>query len=299
VGVVTSASGAALRDILTVLRRRAPWTKVLLWATRVQGEGAALDVAYAVRALGSSGRVDVLVVGRGGGSIEDLWAFNEEPVARAIAACPVPVVSAVGHEVDVTIADLVADLRAPTPSAAAEAVVPDGASLGEALARVGPRLRRSLWNAVERRRRAVLQGAPRLRRALAVLLEPRRRRVERARERLLGGMDALLARRRRGAAVGERLTRAMRVRADAEHGRLAGLAGRLDALSPLSTLRRGYAVPLSGDGHVLRKVDEFTPGRRFVLRVVDGRVDCEAAGDPERDGRARDDHGMTDEGGRT
>ena len=120
VGVVTSLAGAALADILTVIRRRAPWTRVIVRGARVQGEGAGEEVAEAIRALGSSGLVDVLIVGRGGGSLEDLWAFNEEVVARAIVACPVPVISAVGHEVDVTISDLVADVRAPTPSAGAE-----------------------------------------------------------------------------------------------------------------------------------------------------------------------------------
>ena len=126
VGVVTSTSGAALRDIISVLGRRAPWVRVLVRGTRVQGEGAAKEIAEAIEDLVATGEAEVIIVGRGGGSIEDLWAFNEEPVARAIAKSPVPVVSAVGHEVDVTISDLVADLRSPTPSAAAEAVVPDG-----------------------------------------------------------------------------------------------------------------------------------------------------------------------------
>jgi exodeoxyribonuclease VII large subunit len=276
VGVVTSTTGAALRDILSVLRRRAPWTRVLVMGTRVQGEGAALDVAHGVRTLGASGLVDLLIVGRGGGSIEDLWAFNEEPVARAIAACAVPVISAVGHEVDVTISDLVADVRAPTPSAAAEAAVQDGEALREALTRVGPRLRRALWSVVERRRKAVRQGLPRLRRGLRVLLEPRSSRAERAHQRLERAMRTLLERRQRRAALEPRLTRAMRVALEGRRSRLAGLAGRLEALSPLSTLRRGYAVPLTAEGRVLRGVDDFTPGRRFQLRVVDGRVECEA-----------------------
>jgi exodeoxyribonuclease VII large subunit len=129
VGIVTSPDGAALRDIVTVIRRRAPWTQLVLCGTRVQGEGAAEEIADAIRRLGRSGRVQVMIVGRGGGSIEDLWCFNEEVVARAIADSPVPVISAVGHETDVTIADLVADLRAPTPSAAAEAAVPDAGEL--------------------------------------------------------------------------------------------------------------------------------------------------------------------------
>jgi exodeoxyribonuclease VII large subunit len=127
VGVVTSPFGAALHDILHVLEQRAPWTRVIFVPARVQGEGAARDLARAIQLVSRSQAVDVLIVGRGGGSTEDLWAFNEEGVARAIASCRVPVVSAVGHEVDITIADLVADARAPTPSAAAERVVPDGA----------------------------------------------------------------------------------------------------------------------------------------------------------------------------
>ncbi len=276
VGVVTSTTGAAIRDILTVLRRRAPWTRVLIHGTRVQGEGAALDVAHGIRTLAATGRVDVIIVGRGGGSIEDLWAFNEEPVARAIAVCPVPVISAVGHEVDITISDLVADLRAPTPSAAAEAAVADGESILEALGRVAPRLRRALRASVERRRRAVRDGVPRLRRSLRVMLEPRRAGLARVRASLGRAVETMLERRRRRVAVEDRLARAMRVAVEGERRRLAGLAGRLEALSPLSTLRRGYAVPLTRDGHVLRGVDEFTPGRQFLLRVVDGRVSCEA-----------------------
>lgn len=276
VGVVTSTTGAALRDILSVLRRRAPWTRVVVRGSKVQGEGAALDIAHALRTLAGSGHADVIIVGRGGGSIEDLWAFNEEPVARAIATCPVPVISAVGHEVDVTISDLVADLRAPTPSAAAEAAVQDGQALQEALDRVVPRLRRALRGGLERRRRAVHDGVPRLVRGVRAQIEPRRSRVARAHEGLARSLATLLERRRRGADVAPRLGRAMRVVLSARRSTLGALAGRLEALSPLATLQRGYAVPLTREGHVLRGVDDFTPGRSFVLRVVDGRVQCEA-----------------------
>jgi exodeoxyribonuclease VII large subunit len=240
VGVVTSPTGAALHDILTVLRKRAPWTRVILRAARVQGEGAAREVARGVRALGESGLVQVLIVGRGGGSIEDLWAFNEEPVARAIAACPVPVISAVGHEVDVTIADLVADLRAPTPSAAAEAAVPDRFAILDRLARASPRMARGLRAGVRRRRR---------------LVEGR----------------------------WSDLVRIMRGGIERPRQRLAAAAGRLEALSPLATLRRGYAVPLRSDGSLLRRASEFTSGLRFVLRVVDGRVKCEALESPKKE----------------
>ena len=155
VGVVTSLAGAALADILTVVRRRAPWTRVIVRGARVQGEGSGDEVAEAIRALGASGLVDVLIVGRGGGSLEDLWAFNEEVVARAIVACPVPVISAVGHEVDVTISDLVADVRAPTPSAGAETAVKDGEGLSDALGVTRTRMSGAL-RAIAFHRREVL-----------------------------------------------------------------------------------------------------------------------------------------------
>ena len=229
VGVVTSASGAALRDIVTVIRRRAPWTRIVVAPARVQGEGAAAEVAAAVRRIGAAACADVLIVGRGGGSIEDLWAFNEEVVARAIAESPVPVISAVGHETDVTIADLVADLRAPTPSAAAEAAVPDRAALGRELAELRGRLARCARDRVDGCRERMFEGRLDLHDAAA---------------RVVG-------RRREG---------------------LAALAGRLHALSPLTTLARGFAVPLDEEGRLLRRTADFAPGARFRLRVADGTV---------------------------
>lgn len=257
VGVVTSPTGAALRDILSVIGARAPWTRVLLGSARVQGEGAAEDVARAIDEIGRSGRADVVLVGRGGGSLEDLWAFNREEVARAIAACPVPVVSAVGHEVDVTIADLVADVRAPTPSAGAEAVVPDRTVLARRLADLRPRLSTGLRRNVRRHRHALETRSGRLRRGMGAVIEPRTVQV-------LGR--------------GERLEGAMRARIAARRARLAGASGRLDALSPLATLARGYAVPLDRSGRVLRGVAAFPHGSTFDLRVVDGRVESRVTG---------------------
>lgn len=253
VGVVTSATGAALHDILSVIGARAPWTRVLLRSARVQGEGAAEDVARAIDEIGRSRRADIVLVARGGGSLEDLWAFNREEVARAIAACPVPVVSAVGHEVDVTIADLVADLRAPTPSAGAEAVVPDRAVLARRLADLRPRLSTGLRRSVHRYRDRLESRAGRLRRGIDGVIEPRTTQVFGRSQRLAAAMRARLAARR---------------------ARMESASGRLDALSPLATLSRGYAVPLDRSGRVLRNVAGFPRGSSFDLRVVDGRVGC-------------------------
>lgn len=274
VGVVTSTSGAALRDILSVLRRRAPWTRVLVRNARVQGEGAAAEIAAAIDLMGARGDVDVLIVGRGGGSMEDLWAFNEEPVARAIARSPVPVVSAVGHEVDVTISDLVADLRAPTPSAAAEAVVRDGETLRRQLGEVQLRLRRALQASVEVRRRRLRDAPRRLAQALTSRTRPLSQRVVAGRNRLARGMELLLADRRRRTGVLDRLERAMQAQLRQLRSQVGTLSGRLEALSPLATLRRGYAIPLRDDRTLLRRRADFRPGEDFELRVSDGRVAC-------------------------
>jgi len=199
VGVVTSRTGAALRDVITVVRRRAPWTRILVSDCRVQGDGAADEIVRALDRLVRDGRVEVIVVTRGGGSVEDLWAFNEEPVARAVAACPVPVISAVGHEIDVTITDLVADVRAPTPSAAGEMAVPDGRALRAQLTELGDRLVSGLRDRTRR-------GTERARRAAERLVGGMDRRLERLEGRVetVGGrLDALSPLRtlRRGYAV--------------------------------------------------------------------------------------------------
>ena len=233
IGIVTSRGGAALRDVLTVLRRRAPWTDVLVRDCRVQGEGAGLEICNALATLSRDPGLDLIILTRGGGSVEDLWSFNEEPVARAVASCPIPIISAVGHEVDVTIVDLVADLRAPTPSAAAELAVPDR----EALRTRMQRLSVGLVTGLRRRGKRGVQRARRL---------------------------------------DERLRTAMVRRFGRDGSRLTRLAETLDALSPLHTLRRGYAVPLAPDGHILRKVGMFEEGGAFHLRLVDGMVHCTA-----------------------
>jgi exodeoxyribonuclease VII large subunit len=231
VAVVTSPVGAALQDILRVISVRAPWTRVLLSPAKVQGDGAPSDLARAIRLAGRTGLADVIIVGRGGGSIEDLWAFNDEVIARAIADSPVPIISAVGHEIDTTIADLVADFRAPTPSAAAERAVPDRAEMS--------------------------------------------RELSTARDRLVAGLDRWVRTRSLHLEVaGGRLNRVIERTTRRRKERLAQYAGKLDALSPLGALRRGFAVPLDGDGRILRSTDEFKPGDAFDLRVADGSVPC-------------------------
>jgi exodeoxyribonuclease VII large subunit len=201
--------------------------------------------------------------------VEDLWAFNEEPVARAIAACPIPVISAVGHEVDVTISDLVADLRAPTPSAAAEAAVQDGRVLLEALRSLPPRMARAFTESVRRRRGAATEVLTRLERGFQWVLEPRRQAVDRG---------------------SQGLERAVRARILARRQRLGAAGNTLDALSPLATLHRGYAVPLSPEGRVLRTVQSFDSAAAFVLRVADGRVGCRVL-ETHRDEEGRRDRG--------
>jgi exodeoxyribonuclease VII large subunit len=254
IGVVTSPTGAALHDITSVLRRRAPWTRVVLSGSRVQGEGASTDVAAALRRLAATGLADVIIVGRGGGSLEDLWAFNEEPVARAIAECPVPVISAVGHEVDVTISDLVADVRAPTPSAAAETVVPDGPALLGHLRRSPERLGRALRRTAARPGVEVAERMGRLHHAIERRLVPARQSLDLGADRLERETNDLI-----------------QVRTTT----LRGLAGRLEALSPLSTLARGYSVARTADGRVLRTLEDFSPGVPFQLRVSGGTIDAE------------------------
>ena len=283
VGVVTSLSGAALHDVLTVLRRRAPWLRVLVRGARVQGEGAADEIADALTVLGRTGLPDVVIVSRGGGSLEDLWAFNEEPVARAVAACPVPVISAVGHEVDVTISDLVADVRAPTPSAAAEAVAPDREEILRYLGGAQERMARGLRREVERRREAVREAGGALKRTGPRLTRQWRRRLEHGFLILRRLGTALTGRERRNVReMDAGLRRGVERVLDVRRHHLARLAGKMDALSPLATLRRGYAVPLDLEGGLLREVDDFTPGRAFQLRVVDGRIRCETL-DKERE----------------
>ena len=220
IGIVTSLQGAALRDMLRILGDRFPECKVVIRPVKVQGEGAALEIAEGIRELGQSGTVEVMIVGRGGGSLEDLWAFNEEVVARAVFAAPVPVISAVGHEVDFTIADFVADHRAPTPTAAAEMVVPRKVDLMDRIQELESRLLREIEDKFERAKETWTGLFRRL-------ADPRRRLQEN--QMRLDELSLDLWRR-----FQDRLSR--------WKDRLTHDAGRLSSLSPLAVLERGYSI---------------------------------------------------------
>ena len=301
IGVVTSLDGAAIRDIIKVLRRRYANAHIVIRPARVQGEGAALEVARALTAIGKVKGVDVVIVGRGGGSIEDLWAFNEEVVARAIAGCPVPTISAVGHETDFTMADFVADVRAPTPSAAAEIVVARKDDFCARIDRLAHRVDTAMASRLHRlearlrtlearpgfggfRAHVALRGrhaaelSHEMRRAARALLAMRERRYQGLRLKL----ETFDLRRRLGA-VGTRLVAAdgrlgaAIQRAQRVHDtRLRTLAARLDSLSPLAVLARGYAVCWNEDRtQVIRDATSVTPGDRVRVTLDRGEIDCE------------------------
>lgn len=251
VGIVTAATGAAIQDIRNIAQRRNPYVQLILSPALVQGDGAAASIVNGIHALEKLG-VDVMIVGRGGGSIEDLWAFNEEPVARAIFDCSVPVISAVGHQTDWTIADYVADLRAPTPSAAAELAVYDYAKVRQELAGV-----RELLNKDLRR-----------------LLTEKRRMLEhqRAKLRILSPQNRLNENRRRTADYEEKLTGLMTSRIREKRHYLSLLASRLDACSPVKKLEGGYSYVEDSKGQSLRGVGQVKMGDDIRIHLLDGTI---------------------------
>jgi exodeoxyribonuclease VII large subunit len=308
VGLVTSPTGAAVRDFLRIVTRRFAGLQVLVCPVRVQGDTAAGEIAQALGTLNRRGDLDVIVLARGGGSLEDLWAFNEEAVARAIAASKIPVISAVGHETDVTIADFVADLRAPTPSAAAELVVREKAELVRQLATLGTRLRRAVGQRTGRvsdrladiRRRRVLTdpGRPlrdwarrgddlgaRLSRAMTRHATRSRERLDRAARALRPALLRAPVRHRRqlAAQLGGRLARALRGDTARRRRAVEALAARLDSLSPLACLARGYAIALSPAGEVVTRADQVRVGERLAVRLHAGSLGCRVE-DVELDG---------------
>jgi len=297
IGVITSPTGAAIRDVLHILQRRFCSIPVLIYPVAVQGAGAAAQIAAAIRVASARAECDVLIVARGGGSLEDLWSFNEEIVARAMAACAIPIVSGVGHEVDFTIADFVADVRAPTPSGAAELVVPDcnewlrhvallsrrlSGTMQRTLARRDDRLvwlqRRlgQLHPGVELRQRAqrLDELEQRLARALRQHLRHRTALLTElsAHLRHASPMVKLAAAKGRLNVAGAAIGAALRTQLESLHRRLAVAAGTLDAISPLATLQRGYAIVSNAQGHVVTDARSMKVGDEVEARLASGRL---------------------------
>jgi exodeoxyribonuclease VII large subunit len=279
VGIVTSPSGAAVRDILNVLRRRAPWLSILVSPVRVQGTGAAQEIAVAIRELATPNEnfapVDLIVVARGGGSIEDLWEFNEEIVARTIASANVPIVSAVGHEIDFTIADFVADLRAPTPSAAAELIVPDIVDLRRHLDAHARGISRELLNWMRDAQQRLDHAREILQRCLGHKIDNYRRGLVHALATLQARSPAreLMLRRNRFSELQRRLRESpARVVENARH-RFQKIEGILRVLGPDATLRRGYSITTDERGRLIRSVAVVRSKMKIRTRLNDGEFE--------------------------
>ncbi|MFZ5593189.1 MAG: exodeoxyribonuclease VII large subunit [Pseudomonadota bacterium] len=303
IGVVTSPSGAAIRDILTVLKRRFPAIPVVIYPAQVQGTGAAAQIAQALRTASRRKDCDVLIVARGGGSLEDLWAFNEEAVARAIHACELPVVTGIGHEIDFTIADFAADRRTATPSAAAELVSPDQAEWLQQLARQRQRLTARIRDRLERKhqtldwleRRQQQQHPGSRLRAQAQRLDELEGRLHQARRGVLRHkrmvLSEIVARLHRHIPLHrlaqlqihhenlrQRLHAMLRLTLERKRQRLDAASRALDAVSPLATLGRGYAIVRTlPEQRVLRDAREATPGGTVEARLAHGRLICQVA----------------------
>ena len=255
VGVVTASTGAAVRDIINVITRRYPMAEIVIYPAQVQGVGAAESVVKAIEYFNATNEVDTLIVGRGGGSIEDLWAFNEEITARAIFNSNIPIISAVGHETDFTIADFVADLRAPTPSAAAEIAVP---SMIELRNRINTDKNRISQNIVKRIESCKL------------LLKRFKMRTPKDRiDDYYLKIDSLV----------KSMDNCIKMKTMSLRRQLAEQAAKLDALSPLQTLSRGYSIPTKEDGTVIRSANDMEKGMEFTLRMKDGQTNCVVKGE--------------------
>lgn len=255
VGVVTASTGAAVRDIINVITRRYPMAEIVIYPAQVQGVGASQSVVNAIEYFNATGEVDTLIVGRGGGSIEDLWAFNEEITARAIFNSKIPIISAVGHETDFTIADFVADLRAPTPSAAAEIAVPSMLELRNRIEVDKNRISQNIIKRIERNR---------------ILLKHFKMRTQKDRiDEYRLKIDSHV----------KSLDNCVKMKMMNLKRTLAENAGKLDALSPLQTLARGYSIPTKDDGTVIRSVKEMSKGTEFTLRMQDGQTNCIVKGE--------------------
>lgn len=294
IGIVTSPAAAALRDVLSTLRRRWPAAAIVLYPTPVQGEGAGAQIAAAIRTASARAEVDVLLVCRGGGSMEDLWAFNDEAVARAIVACSMPVISGVGHETDFTIADFAADLRAPTPTAAAEHASPDGPALQLACDRLQGRLHREMqrllnnqaqrldWltrrlvhpaTRLEQQEQNLRRLALRLQASLHLQHERLDSRLHSLQQRLWRRRPDLEQRQLRLNRATERLSRALQQRLGRHETRVAGLAGALASLNPLAVLQRGYVL-VESRGRPVVNSRQIKAGQSVSLVWHDGRAEA-------------------------
>ncbi|MFD1176256.1 exodeoxyribonuclease VII large subunit [Paenibacillus puldeungensis] len=304
IGVVTSPTGAAVRDILTTLQRRYPLASVVLYPVLVQGKGAAPSIVKAIRALNAMGEADVLIVGRGGGSLEELWAFNEEQVARAIYESAIPVISAVGHETDFTIADFVADLRAATPTAAAELAVPHAAELRAQLRQREQVLQQSLQHRLQQARERLrrLQGSPalqqpqrsllqhaqrldrlssRLESRMEMRLQLSRASYDRTHQRLLRfhPQEALQFANRRRQEADRLLRQAMLGTLKEKSRQLTSGIRQLDALSPLKVMGRGYSLVYDEHGQrLIKSLGDVEPGDQITIKMTDGELDCQVWG---------------------
>jgi exodeoxyribonuclease VII large subunit len=279
IGIVTSPTGAAIQDILNILQRRAPWVQPVLFPVRVQGKGVEHEIANAIQKLNAPQThgypsCDLLIVGRGGGSLEDLWAFNEEVVARAIAASSIPIISAVGHEIDFTIADFVADMRAPTPSAAAEIAVPDALEMKNILNQAKKRIARSLTHAL----REPSQRIDQLRDSLLHIAESSLvLRRQQYRELILKHSNLhprrILERRMERVAELQRVMTQLAQRQLLDRTlQLENLQSMIRALGPDSAFRRGFSITMTEDGKIIRSVKDAKPNMRLRTKLIDGEI---------------------------
>ena len=275
VGIVTSPTGAAIRDILNILDRRFPNLHILLAPVKVQGEGAAGEIAAAIDHLNRLGGLDVMIVGRGGGSLEDLWCFNEEIVARAIARSAIPVISAVGHEIDFTISDFVADLRAPTPSAAAELMVGRKESFEQALQQQQARLGRALrQTALELKARVAAVAGHYVFREPLNLVRQHTQRVDGLRVKLAAELKGVFRQQQQKTdELGLRLAHGVELSRKTWAQDLRRLQSQLNALSPLSVLDRGFSITRRADGAIIRSIEQVAAGDALVTRVSKGEIE--------------------------
>ncbi|MDN4074697.1 exodeoxyribonuclease VII large subunit [Fictibacillus terranigra] len=306
IGVITSPTGAAVRDIITTIRRRFPIAKVTVYPVLVQGSGAAASIAKAIEKA-NRGPSHVLIIGRGGGSIEELWAFNEELVARAIYGSTIPVISAVGHETDFTIADFVADLRAPTPTAAAELAVPHIAELHDRLAQRHFRLTRAVGDQIAQYRQRlsrlqksyafrypdqlIKQKEVELDRVLEMMTREMNRNIERQKSKIrqmqkqlsyFSPGDQILKMKEKQLKLGKSLIRSMQQQVKGSQSGFQSKLSRLNALNPLAVMERGYSLVYREDEQLVKSVKQIQPGDTIKVRLQDGKLDCQVWGLEEK-----------------